>query len=107
MGLRHFRLLDMTACESEANRKNIQHGDDPIKPVQVNRTFQPQIAAFGCSTVPRSSTMRLKTAVVFLTFSLVCMISRVSYADSLTMSGVGGQSTDGFYVDPYLFTITG
>ena len=51
--------------------------------------------------------MRLKTAVVFLTLSLVCMISRVSYADTLTMSGVGGQSTDGFYVDPYLFTITG
>jgi hypothetical protein len=35
------------------------------------------------------------------------MISRVSFADSLTLSGVGGQSTDGFYVDPYLFTITG
>jgi hypothetical protein len=51
--------------------------------------------------------MRLKTAVVFLTLSLVCMISRVSFADSLTMSGVGGNSTDGFYIDPYLFTITG
>jgi hypothetical protein len=51
--------------------------------------------------------MRLKTAVVFLTLSLVCMISRVSFADSLTLSGVGGQSIDSVYVDPYLFTITG
>jgi hypothetical protein len=51
--------------------------------------------------------MRLKTTVVFLTLSLVCMISAVSYADSLTLSGFGGQSTDGFYIDPYLFTVTG
>jgi len=51
--------------------------------------------------------MRLKTTVVFLTLSLVCMISRVSYADSLTLTGVGGASTDGYYIDPYLFTITG
>ena len=51
--------------------------------------------------------MRLKTAVVFLTLSLVCLISRVSFADSLTLSGVGGQNTDGVYVDPYLFTVTG
>jgi hypothetical protein len=51
--------------------------------------------------------MRLKTAVVFFTLSLVCVISRVSFADSLTLSGVGGQNTDGVYVDPYLFTITG
>jgi hypothetical protein len=35
------------------------------------------------------------------------MISRVSYADSLTMTGVGGASTDGYYIDPYIFTITG
>jgi hypothetical protein len=51
--------------------------------------------------------MRLKTTVVFLTLSLVCTISGVSYADSLTLSGVGGQITDGVYVDPYLFTVTG
>jgi hypothetical protein len=35
------------------------------------------------------------------------MISRVSFADTITETGVGGQSTDGFYVNPYLFTITG
>ena len=51
--------------------------------------------------------MRLKTAIVFLSLSLVCLISRVSFADSLTLSGVGGQNTDGVYVDPYLFTVTG
>ena len=51
--------------------------------------------------------MRLKTAVAFLTLSLVCVISRVSFADSLTLSGVGGQNTDGVYVYPYIFTITG
>jgi len=42
-----------------------------------------------------------------LTLSLVCVLSRVSFADNLTLSGVGGQSTDGVYVYPYLFTITG
>jgi hypothetical protein len=51
--------------------------------------------------------MRLKTTVLFLTLSLVCMISRVSYADTLTLTGYGGQSTDGFYINPYIFTITG
>ncbi len=51
--------------------------------------------------------MRLKTAIVFLSLSLVCLISGVSFADSLTLSGVGGQNTDGVYVDPYLFTVTG
>jgi hypothetical protein len=35
------------------------------------------------------------------------MFSRVGLADNLTLSGVGGQSTDGYYVYPYLFTITG
>ena len=51
--------------------------------------------------------MRLKTTIVFLTLSLVCMISGVSYADSLTLTGFGGASTDGFYIDPYVFTVAG
>jgi hypothetical protein len=51
--------------------------------------------------------MRLKTAVIFLSLSLVCIISRVSYADTVTETGVGGQNVDGVYVDPYIFTITG
>ena len=51
--------------------------------------------------------MRLKPAVVFLILSNFCMISRVSYADSLTLTGVGGANTDGVYIDPYIFTVTG
>ncbi len=51
--------------------------------------------------------MHLKAAVAALSLSLVCMFSRVSFADSLTLTGVGGQNTDGVYVYPYLFTVTG
>ncbi len=51
--------------------------------------------------------MRLKTAVVALSLSLVCVASRASFADTLTMTGVGGQNIDGEYVNPYLFTVTG
>ena len=51
--------------------------------------------------------MRLKTAVVAVTLSLVCLVSRASFADSITLTGFGGQSADGVYVDPYLFTVTG
>ncbi len=51
--------------------------------------------------------MRLKIAVSTLFLFLVCTLSQISFADSLTLSGVGGQSTDGVYVYPYLFTITG
>ena len=51
--------------------------------------------------------MKFKASAVILTLSLVCMFSRVGLADNLTLSGVGGQSTDGEYVYPYLFTVTG
>ena len=51
--------------------------------------------------------MRIKTVVIALSLSLVCLVSRVGFADTITLSGVGGQSTDNFYVNPYIFTITG
>jgi hypothetical protein len=51
--------------------------------------------------------MRFKIVVFALSLSLVCLVSRVSFADTLTLTGVGGQSADGVYVDPYLFTVTG
>jgi hypothetical protein len=51
--------------------------------------------------------MRIKTVIIALSLSLVCLVSRVGFADTITLSGVGGQSTDDFYVDPYIFTITG
>jgi hypothetical protein len=42
-----------------------------------------------------------------LVLSLVFLASRASFADTLTITGVGGQSTDGEYVYPYYFTVTG
>jgi len=51
--------------------------------------------------------MRWKTVAVALSFSLVFLVSRVSFADTLTLTGVGGQTTDGEYVYPYYFTASG
>ena len=58
--------------------------------------------------------MRLKTVVVALFFSLVFMVSRVSYADTLTyQSSESDPAQDGDYpwgpdyVYPYYFTYTG
>jgi hypothetical protein len=42
-----------------------------------------------------------------LSLSLVFLVSQVSFADTLTLTGVGGQNTDGVYVYPYYFTATG
>lgn len=50
--------------------------------------------------------MRLKSAVIAFSLSLVCLLPRVSFADTLTLTGVGGQSTDGVYVYPYEFSVT-
>jgi hypothetical protein len=55
--------------------------------------------------------MRLKTAVVAFTLSLVCLIPRVSFADTLELTGVGGQNVVNAYISefvyPYIFTVTG
>jgi len=51
--------------------------------------------------------MRLKTVVVALTLSLVCLVSRVSFADSLTLTGAGGETSGGEYVFPYYLTDSG
>jgi len=53
------------------------------------------------------SLMRLKSAVVALILALLGLAFQVCYADSLTFTGVGGQNTDGVYVYPYYFTVTG
>ena len=63
--------------------------------------------SFVRAAVPGSSTLRLRTIVAALTLSLVFPASRASFADTLTLTGVGGQNTDGVYVYPYLFTVTG
>ena len=51
--------------------------------------------------------MRLNSLAVAVILSVIFLVPRASYADSITLSGVGGQSTDGDYVFPYLFTVTG
>jgi hypothetical protein len=51
--------------------------------------------------------MRLKNIVIALIVSLVFLISRVSFADTLEMTGMSGQSVDYEFVYPYIFTYTG
>ena len=41
-----------------------------------------------------------------MTLALVCLVPWASFADTLQWTGEGGQSTDGWYVDPYFFTVT-
>ncbi len=51
--------------------------------------------------------MRLKTVVTALTLSLVCIVPRASFADSLTLNSEGGQQVDGYNIFPYYMTVTG
>lgn len=51
--------------------------------------------------------MRLKTVVAVLLLSLICLAPRESFADTLTLTAVGGQQVDGEYVFPYIMTVTG
>ena len=51
--------------------------------------------------------MRLKTVVIVLIFSLVFVVSRASYADTLEMVGFSGQAEDYEFVYPYIFQVTG
>lgn len=58
--------------------------------------------------------MRLKTAVIVMSLSLVCSLSRVSFADTLTYQSsetdpapIGNYPWGPAYVYPYYFTYTG
>jgi hypothetical protein len=51
--------------------------------------------------------MRLKSALVALSLCLAFLLPRVAFADTLTLTGATGGSTDGIYVYPYEFTVTG
>jgi hypothetical protein len=51
--------------------------------------------------------MQIKSALAILSLSLVCLAPRASFADTLTLTGTGGQIVDGVYVYPYDFTVTG
>jgi hypothetical protein len=50
--------------------------------------------------------MRLKSCLTALLLSLVCLVPRAAFADTLTLTGVAGGSTDGVDVYPYEFTVT-
>jgi hypothetical protein len=51
--------------------------------------------------------MRFKTAVAVISLSLVCLVPRSGFADTLTLTGSAGQLSDNEYVFPYYFTVTG
>ncbi len=51
--------------------------------------------------------MRLKTVVVALILSLVCLIPRVSFADTLTLTTAGGETSGGEFIYPYYLTDSG
>jgi hypothetical protein len=48
--------------------------------------------------------MRLKTVVAALILSVACLVSRMSYADTLTLTTTGGESSGGNFVFPYYLT---
>jgi hypothetical protein len=49
--------------------------------------------------------MRLKSCLTALVLSLVCLAPCAAFADTLTLTGVAGGSTDGVDVYPYEFTV--
>jgi hypothetical protein len=51
--------------------------------------------------------MRFKSALAVLSFSLLCLLPRVTFADTLTLTDATGGSIDGVDVYPYVFTVTG
>jgi len=51
--------------------------------------------------------MRFKHIVAVLTLSTICMVSRVSFADTLTLTTAGGETSGGEYVFPYYVTVVG
>jgi len=50
--------------------------------------------------------MRIRTSLIALSFSLVCLVPRAAFADTLTLTGATGGSTAGVDVYPYEFTVT-
>jgi hypothetical protein len=49
--------------------------------------------------------MGLKSVVVALSLSFLCVVPQVVLADTITLTGASGGSTDGEDVYPYLFTV--
>lgn len=52
--------------------------------------------------------MRFKSVVLGVVFALSAftLSARFAVADTLTLTGVGGSSSDGVYIYPYLFSVT-
>jgi len=71
------------------------------------REYETSRHSFGRTASIWSTTLRRRTVVAALLLTLVFLGTRVSFADTLTLTGVGGQNTDGVYVYPYYFTVTG
>ena len=51
--------------------------------------------------------MRLKSALVVMSLSLVCLVPRVTFADTITLTDATGGSIDGSNIFPYTFTVAG
>ena len=51
--------------------------------------------------------MRLKSSLIALSLSLLCLIPRIASADTITLTTTTGGSTDGVNVYPYEFTVKG
>jgi hypothetical protein len=49
--------------------------------------------------------MRFRSSLLVLSLSLAWFLPHAALADSLTLTGVGGASTNGVYVYPYIFTV--
>jgi hypothetical protein len=49
--------------------------------------------------------MRIKSAVLALSLSLIVLLPHLTFADTLTLTGASGGSTDGVEVYPYDFTV--
>jgi hypothetical protein len=71
-------------------------------------------AALARNAIPRSFSMRLKTAVIVMSLSIVCSLSRVSFADTLTFqtestdpAPIGLSTYGNVYIYPFYFTYTG
>jgi hypothetical protein len=50
--------------------------------------------------------MHIRTSLIAVSLSLVCLVSGSAFADTLTLTGVSGGSTAGVDVYPYDFTVT-
>lgn len=51
--------------------------------------------------------MKIKPALLLLSLSVFCLLSRPAFADTLTLTGAPAGTTDGIDIYPYQFTVTG